>query len=128
LANRRSPVLDQTAENIGAALGQVAAKLHSWKKQRTELVAEVAALAKAAQAMLTELGHPTRKSEPKKKGGRQKGYVMPDETKAKLREAWARRKQTADRAVREHTKPGDVRASIRAKEGKKFTARQRGRG
>jgi hypothetical protein len=124
LAKRQSPRLTHTAESIGTALGQVAAKLHAWKQQRTELALQVTALARAAQAMLGDLGHVETPAPAKRKGGRPKGYATSDETKAKLRAAWARRKQ----AAKIPSKPADERARIRATEGRKFTARQRGRG
>lgn len=117
--------LDSTAEGIGTALGHLALRLDSWKKQRGEIVAEIQKLAKTAQSMLQELGG---ESEPERvrKGGRKKGYKMSAETKAKLRAAWKRRKELAGGT--EKTKPGDVRATIRASEGRKWSARQRGRG
>lgn len=91
MANKRnnSTALVHTAENIGAALGHVAKRLDAWKKQRTEIAHEIQALTKAARAMLADLGH--REAPVANKGGRPRGYVMSEETKAKLRAAWQRR-------------------------------------
>lgn len=91
MANKRKngTALVHTAENIGAALGHVARRLDAWKKQRTEIAHEIQTLAKAARAMLADLGHRERRAP--NKGGRPRGYVMSEETKAKLRAAWQRR-------------------------------------
>ena len=47
--------VDITAENIGSALGRVAARLDSWKNQRTEIAAELNRVVAAAQRMLSHL-------------------------------------------------------------------------
>jgi hypothetical protein len=115
-----------TAETIGVALGQIAKRLDAWKQQRAALATDIKALTEAARAMLSDLGHtdvPVASPVAPRRGGRVKGYVMSEETKLKLRAAWKRRKDAAAAA-----KPIDARASIRAKEGKKWTARQKGRG
>jgi hypothetical protein len=85
--------------NLGAALGGIADKIEAWKSQRADIVVELQALSKAAQAMLTSLveGKPDRTSRSgpsKNKGGRPKGYKMSAATKAKLRAAWKKRKKT----------------------------------
>ena len=124
-----SPRLTHTAESLGAALGKVAARLDAWKQQRATLAADIAALAKAAETVLhgSNGDGSADRPAPTSKGGRPKGYKMSDEARAKLRAAWQRRK-AMKAPGHEHTKPGDGRAVIRAKEGRKFTARQRGRG
>jgi hypothetical protein len=85
--------VDVTAQNIGATLGRVAAKLDSWKRQRTEIAAELNRVVAAAQRMLSHLG-PERATLPTvlNRGGRKKGYKMSAATKAKIRAAWEKRK------------------------------------
>jgi hypothetical protein len=107
VAKRRSSetdanLLTTTAENLGAALGHVAARLEGWKKQRAEIAKDLQRTIQTAQNMLTDLGHDTVAAgrrglaRSRRKGGRPKGYVMSDETKAKLRAAWRRRKAAAE--------------------------------
>lgn len=59
---RGSKALNATAENIGAALGRVAARIDTWKRQRAEIADEVKSLSYAAQSMLAELGVTMRKN------------------------------------------------------------------
>lgn len=127
MAKNTKSGLDSTAEGIGTALGHLAIRLDKWKQQRHEIVQEIQKLAQAAQSMLKEVGGTSAPDERARKGGRKKGYKMSAETKAKLRAAWKRRKTEAQ-AGAEKTKPTDVRANIRASEGKKWSARQGGRG
>jgi hypothetical protein len=94
-------LLTATAENIGNALGHLAARLEGWKKQRADLARELQKAIQSAQSMLSEIGHevverPGRARRARKgRGGRPKGYVMSEETKAKLRAAGRRRKAAA---------------------------------
>ncbi len=87
-----------TPENIGSALGQLANRVDAWKKQRDQLISEGERLAALAAGYLQELrgdGAATktgRKRAAKGKGGRPRGMKMSEETKAKLRAAWKRRK------------------------------------
>jgi hypothetical protein len=96
--------LTDTADTIGAALGNLAARLDAWKQQRHELTAEVERVVAAARAILEELSPAGDRGAAQRRGGRRKGYRMSDETREKLREAWRRRKQAADhdRLVTEH--------------------------
>lgn len=82
-------------EGLGAAFGRVAARLDAWKKQRSEIVAEIHHLAASAQTMLGELGETTTEAIGRirqSRGGRPKGYKTSEATKRKLRAAWKRRK------------------------------------
>jgi ElaB/YqjD/DUF883 family membrane-anchored ribosome-binding protein len=83
---------NRTASTIGSALGQVAARVDSWKKQRAEIVTEIQKLISSAEALLTDLGDAAAAAARRRKGGRPKGYKMSEETKRKLRAAWKRRK------------------------------------
>ena len=86
--------LTHTAESLGTALGQVAARLDAWKKQRTAIAAEIHQWLDSAKGLLGDLGE-TAGAAPvggKNKGGRPKGYKMSEDTKKKLRAAWKRRK------------------------------------
>jgi hypothetical protein len=96
---RDKSTLDTTAESLGAALGQVAARFDRWRNDRAAIAADLQRLLKTAQGMLGSLddgpgGEPIAAPPPpknKRKGGRPKGYKMSDATKQKLRAAWKRR-------------------------------------
>lgn len=97
-----------TPEDIGAALGRLANRIDAWKKQREELIAEGERLIDAASEYVRDLrgqrgGRRAGKSARKGKGGRPKGMKMSEETKAKLRAAWKRRKAQAAQAAGEAT-------------------------
>ena len=120
-----------TPENIGTALGQLANRIDAWKRQRDDLIAEGERLAGVALGFVQDLRGsktpaPAPKSRPARKGGRPRGMKMSEETKAKLREAWKRRKAAG--AAGEVTKPGDVRARVRASKGRVRSPRQSKRG
>lgn len=114
MASRKDTALTHTAENIGAALGHVVRRLDAWKKQRAEIANEIHALRKAAQAMLGDLGHRSaRTAEKQRKGGRPKGYVMSEETKAKLRAAWQRRQANGSKQSKSAVRAMDAEANGR---------------
>jgi hypothetical protein len=98
---RGSDQLNATLEGIGTALGQAAARLDAWKKQRAEIAADLQRILGSAHRMLGDVGasagrHTTTLLQPaKNRGGRPKGYKMSAATKAKLRAAWKRRKAAA---------------------------------
>jgi predicted transcriptional regulator len=94
--------VDITAENIGAALGRVAARLDSWKAQRAEIAAELNRVVAAAQRMLSHLGPEgaAARAVPNR-GGRKKGYKMSAATKAKIRAAWQKRKADSEAIVQD---------------------------
>ena len=118
-----------TPENIGTALGHLANRIDAWKRQRDELIAEGERLSAAALGFVRELrggGTPTAPKKTGRKGGRPRGSKMSEETKAKLREAWKRRKAAAAAAAK--TKPEDVRARVRASKGRVRSPRQSNRG
>lgn len=120
-----------TPETVGKALGQLANRIDAWKKQRDELIVEGERLAGVALGFVKDLrDHGTLASPPKadKTGGRPKPSKMSEETKAKLRAAWKRRKAQQNAAGAEHTKSGDERARARASTGRVRSARQSGRG
>lgn len=101
---RNSRELTATAENIGAALGRVAARFDAWKQQREEIAADIQKILHSAQGLLGEIGVAGKRAAqftyvaPKNKGGRPKGYKMSEATKRKLRAAWKRRKAAAKSA------------------------------
>ena len=91
---RSGATMESTAESIGTALGQVAARLEAWRNDRAAIAADIQALARSAQGMLNDLGHSAESAVARvtgNKGGRPKGYRMSAATKAKLRAAWKRR-------------------------------------
>jgi len=124
-----------TPENIGTALGQFANRIDAWKRQRDELITEGERLAGVALDFVRDLrgtDAPAAKATTRKKavrrGGRPKGMKMSEETKAKLREAWKRRKAAGAKAGAEQTKASDERARVRARSGRVRAARQTKRG
>lgn len=110
-----------TPENIGAALGQLASRIDGWKRQRDELIREGERLADVALGFVRDLrGTGAPAPAPARKGGRPKGMKMSEETRAKLRAAWKRRKAAQGT---EHTKVTDERAHVRASTGRRRSAR-----
>lgn len=105
-----------TAEGVGAALGRLAGRLDALNKQRAQLAAEIRdAVAHGERLLRTVTGIDTG-DRPKGKGGRPKGYKMSEATRAKLREAWKRRKEASHNVARaEDTKAGDAREKVRAR-------------
>jgi ElaB/YqjD/DUF883 family membrane-anchored ribosome-binding protein len=56
MAKRNRSTLNTTAKNIGTALGHVAAKVESLRRQRLAVATEIRQVLEAAQEMLAELG------------------------------------------------------------------------
>ncbi len=112
-----------TPENIGAAIAQLANKVSAWKRQRDELISEGERLAGVALGFVKDLRGTgaAAATAPVRKGGRPKGMKMSEETRAKLRAAWKRRK--AGKGGAEHTKVTDERAHVRANTGRVRSAR-----
>ena len=120
-------------ENIGTAIGQLANRIDAWKKQRDILIAEGERVAGVALDYVRDLrGHTadaTKAGAATRKGGRPKGMKMSEETKAKLRAAWKRRKAgLATSGKAEQPKLADGRAVARATSGRKWQNRQTKRG
>ncbi len=92
--------LHTTAETLGTALGRLQARVASLKQERAAIASDLQRLLQSAQTLLADLGHAgsVAIAPPRRTGGRPKGYKMSDETKAKLRAAWRRRKAAAARA------------------------------
>lgn len=126
MAARDRNGMEAAAKNIGSALGHLAGRLDALNKQRADIAAELRNAIAKGNSLLASLG--AGDAPKKNKGGRPKGYKMSDATRAKLRAAWKRRKEAAGLVAKEQTKPGDVRGTIRATEGRKWTSRQAGRG
>jgi ElaB/YqjD/DUF883 family membrane-anchored ribosome-binding protein len=99
---RQSTQLNRAAAGIGDALGQIAARVDSWKQQRSEIAAEIRKLLGTGQTLLRDLGHDASATfeAARRKGGRPKGYKMSEDTKRKLRAAWKRRKAAAAAKVK----------------------------
>jgi hypothetical protein len=124
--------VDTTAENIGAALGRVAARLDSWKRQRTEIAGELNRVVAAAQRLLSHLGPEgaAGAAAAPNRGGRKKGYKVSAATKAKLREAWEKRKAAGDAVVQKTQKAkrklsAAARAKISAAQKKRWAERRK---
>jgi hypothetical protein len=92
--------LNATAETLGTALGRLQARVASLKQERAAIASDLQRLLQSAQALLADLGHAgaVAVAAPRRTGGRPKGYKMSDETKAKLRAAWKRRKAATARS------------------------------
>ncbi|MCC7008803.1 MAG: hypothetical protein IT184_08310 [Acidobacteria bacterium] len=128
---RRAGALEYTAENIGAALGQLARRFDALKQQRAELNAELQHIVKSTRDIVVDgvsaawsASLPTMATN--RKGGRPKGYTVSDATRAKLRAAWERRRSEAQK--KDAGSARDERAAIRKASGRKFSNRQRGKG
>lgn len=100
-ARRVSTGLDATAENIGAALGHLAARVSALNRQRAEVAADIKKYLQIVERSFSNAAEETGKrasallssaSASPNKGGRPKGYKMSEATKRKLRAAWKRRK------------------------------------
>jgi hypothetical protein len=121
-----------TPENIGASLGRLANRIDVWKRQRDELITEGERLAGVALGYVRDLrGHtdPSIGERPVRKGGRPKGMKMSEETKAKLRAAWKKRKAAQNPSTNSsQAAAADTRARVRSRAGRRPAARQSGRG
>jgi hypothetical protein len=96
-SRRGTSRLNATAESLGSALGHVAARVEALNRQRAEVAADIRRIIAAGERLLTELGQSAQTAVARRKGGRPKGYRMSEETKAKLRAAWRRRKAALGR-------------------------------
>ena len=61
------------------------------RRLRVLVVEDEVMVALGLEGMLADLGHKDAPAPSRSKGGRPRGYVMSDETKAKLRAAWKQR-------------------------------------
>jgi len=140
-SQRAQTRLNTSAASIGTGLGAIAARVDAWRKQREAIAAELKAYVAHSHTLLAELGHTadlavtrvikeaTHVDPPTGRPGRREGYRQSEEAKAKMRAAWAARKSRgASIGKGGFTKPSDMRASVRAIDGKRWTARQQGRG
>ena len=71
--NQGNARANRTAEGLGRLLGQVAARVDSWRAQRETLRADLAGIVSAANDMLAELGGAARTG---RKAGRQAGKAV----------------------------------------------------
>jgi hypothetical protein len=95
---RRTSTREKAAETVGRTLGHLAARWAALDRQRAELSAELARLARTmAGAGGSPLGGGSTliKKLGRRRGGRPKGFKMSEATKQKLRAAWKRRKAAA---------------------------------
>ena len=97
MSKRRASKRSATAiaMGVGAALGRVAGRIDRWNSQRADIAKDIRQLITGAQTLLKDVMRAPAPAVPgsrKGKGGRPKGYKMSEETKAKLRAAWKRRK------------------------------------
>ncbi len=128
MAKRENIDLDAAAKRIGSTLGRLAGRAAGLDKQRRELAEQIRTAIAQGQALLKSLGGDagTDRRPTAKRSGSSKGSKTSTEAKAKIRDSWKRGKVAA--AAKEHTKPDDVRASIRATASRQWTNRQPGRG
>jgi hypothetical protein len=59
---RGNDTVNRTAEQLGTLLGQVAARVDAWKQQRAEIQAELSAIVKTANGLITDLGQTATKT------------------------------------------------------------------
>jgi hypothetical protein len=118
--------INVTAAHIGSTLGHLVGRVDAWAKQRHELASELQKIVRTAHGMLADLGGFGSARKARGKRGRVKTAAMPDETNVRLRAAAERRQRES--SGRTSRKPADVRSTIRATDGRHFTARQSGKG
>jgi hypothetical protein len=125
MAQRENISLDAAAKRIGSTLGRLAGRAARLDKQRRELAEQIRTAIAQGQALLKSLGGDagTDRGPTAKGSGSSKTST---ESKEKIRESRKRGKVAAP--ANEHTKPGDVRANIRARAPRNWTNRQPGRG
>jgi hypothetical protein len=120
-----NPTLTSAAEKIGAALGQVVARLDVLKKDQASISAELQDALKSAQRVLDDLGQAAARGFTEaRKSAQPKAERTPPEAQTRPKAAWAGRPP----AAKEHTKPEDQRGSIRSKASRNWSSRQRGKG
>jgi hypothetical protein len=119
MAKRAKSGLDTAAVKVGSTLGQLARKAAAAEKQRQVLARQLRKTIAKAQAVLESIG----------KGGKPDADAVAKEkaaaAKARIRASW---KETKNDVAGEQTKPGDVRATIRATASRRWTNRQPGKG
>jgi hypothetical protein len=135
MAKNAKSSLDVAAEKIGSTLGHLAAQVAGLDKQRQALADQVRTAIAQGQALLENL---TGADAPESGDDTGAPAAKPAKGKAKR----ARKTAPADPATvppsvarkntkttaRERTKPGDVRAAVRASAHRNWTNRQQGRG
>ena len=130
MAKRDASGLDVAAEKIGSTLGRLAAQGAALDRQRRAVADQVRKAIAQGQSLLNSLTSDSAgdtEAEYSAKGTRKaKGSRTPAAMKAKMRESWKPAGQTS--APKAQTKPGDVRATVRATSSRQWTNRQPGRG
>jgi hypothetical protein len=86
---------NQTAEQLGRLLGQVAARVDSWKKQRNELRTDLAKIVSTANRLIEDLGGAGRQAGRQAAGavnraGRNVSAIARARMAAAARRRWAR--------------------------------------
>ena len=130
MAKRDESGLNVAAEKIGSTLGRLAAKASVLDQQRRALAEQVRKALAEGQSLLNNLTGDAADDVEAKGAARGKrkarGSKTPAAVSAKMRESWKPEGQT--KPPKAQTKPGDVRATVRATSSRSWTNRQPGRG
>lgn len=95
------PVIPSKKYDLQRSLDALIARVDVWREQRATIIEEIRTLNELSRKLLEELGTgPAAQSSvavrARGRGGRPKGYRASAATRAKLREAWKRRKMESD--------------------------------
>jgi hypothetical protein len=118
--------LNAAAEKVGSTLGHLAARAADLDKQRHQIADQIRKTIAQGHALLERLGHKEPPPPALKHKGNAKGFRASAATKAAVRKTW--KDDDLAKGPAEHTKPDDVRATIRATESRRWTNRQAGKG
>jgi hypothetical protein len=119
MADHRSST--SPTDGLGETLGALASKVDAWRQQRTSIVNELQRLAALTASLLEELGTEAHVSV-KRGGGRPKGYRASEETRAKLRAAWKRRKALGPGRLAASRLPAETKNKRPAANGRRSSA------
>jgi hypothetical protein len=118
-----------TTTGLGETLGILLTKVDVWREQRASIVKELRQLAELTNSLLKELdgrgpivgdGATVARG----KGGRPKGFKASSATRAKLRAAWKRRRDSIQGPSR-RTMSAEARAKISAAQRRRWARTKR---
>ena len=91
---RRKALPDLTP--ISQAFEQLAEEVKAYSDGKAQIIGDLLEIVRRAHALIESLGGVVHPLTPSSRGGRPRGYQASEETKAKLRAAWKRRRTQAE--------------------------------